>query len=96
MRELAEGVSSPLITECDVRSDDDLERVFGEVGEAFGGKLDLLVHSVAFADARDLEGRFTDSRASASGSRRTSPPTRSSPARGSPSRSWRRQAAARS
>ena len=60
VRELAEGVSSPLITECDVRSDEDLERVFGEVAEAFGGKLDLLVHSVAFADARDLEGRFTD------------------------------------
>jgi enoyl-[acyl-carrier protein] reductase I len=60
VRELAEGVSSPLITECDVRSDADLERVFGEVAETFGGKLDLLVHSVAFADARDLEGRFTD------------------------------------
>jgi enoyl-[acyl-carrier protein] reductase I len=53
-------VSSPLVTECDVRSDDGLERVFREVGEAFGGRLDLLVHSVAFADARDLEGRFTD------------------------------------
>jgi enoyl-[acyl-carrier protein] reductase I len=60
VRELAEGVSSPLVTECDVRADADLERVFAEVGEAFGGKLDLLVHSVAFADARDLEGRFTD------------------------------------
>jgi enoyl-[acyl-carrier protein] reductase I len=60
VRDLAETVSSPLVTECDVRSDKDLERVFAEVGEAFGGKLDLLVHSVAFADARDLEGRFTD------------------------------------
>ena len=60
VRELAETVSSPLVTACDVRSDDDLERVFAEVGETFGGKLDLLVHSVAFADARDLEGRFTD------------------------------------
>ena len=28
--------------------------------EAFGGGLDLLVHSVAFAAAEDLEGRFTD------------------------------------
>ena len=65
VRELAEGVSSPLITECDVRSDDDLERVFGEVGEAFGGKLDLLVHSVAFADARDLEAASPTRRASA-------------------------------
>jgi len=60
VRDLAESVSSPLVTECDVRSDDDLERVFGEVGEAFGGQLDLLVHSVAFAAAEDLEGRFTD------------------------------------
>jgi enoyl-[acyl-carrier protein] reductase I len=60
VRELAESVSSPLVTECDVRSDEGLERVFAEVGEAFGGQLDVLVHSVAFADTRDLEGRFTD------------------------------------
>src|SRR5512135_2022104 len=60
VRELAGSVDSPLVTECDVRSDEDLARVFGEVGEAFGGELDLLVHSVAFAAAEDLEGRFTD------------------------------------
>jgi enoyl-[acyl-carrier protein] reductase I len=60
VRDLAESVSSPLITECDVRSDDDLARVFGEVSDAFGGELDILVHSVAFAAAEDLEGRFTD------------------------------------
>src|SRR5207248_6119785 len=58
--ELADSVGSPLITCCDVRSDEDLERVFGEVGEAFDGGLDLLVHSVAYAAAEDLEGRFTD------------------------------------
>src|SRR5919202_5215852 len=60
VRELAESVASPLVTPCDVRSDEDVERAFREVAEAFGGELDLLVHSVAFADARDLEGRFTD------------------------------------
>ncbi len=60
VRELAESVSSPLVTECDVRSDEDVARVFREVGEAFDGGLDLLVHSVAFAAAEDLEGRFTD------------------------------------
>jgi enoyl-[acyl-carrier protein] reductase I len=60
VRELAESVSSPLVTECDVCSDDDVIRVFDEVGAAFGGGLDLLVHSVAFAAAEDLEGRFTD------------------------------------
>jgi len=60
VRDLAESVSSPLVTECDVRSDEDIARVFSEVGEAFGGELDLLVHSVAYAAAEDLEGRFTD------------------------------------
>jgi enoyl-[acyl-carrier protein] reductase I len=60
VRDLAETVSSPLVTECDVRADADVERVLREVGEAFDGRLDVLVHSVAFAAAEDLEGRFTD------------------------------------
>jgi enoyl-[acyl-carrier protein] reductase I len=60
VRELAESISSPLVTECDVRSDEDIARVFREVAEAFDGRLDLLVHSVGFAAAEDLEGRFTD------------------------------------
>jgi enoyl-[acyl-carrier protein] reductase I len=60
VRELAESVSSPLVTACDVRSDEDVARVFAEVGETWGGELDVLVHSLAFADAADLEGRFTD------------------------------------
>src|ERR671936_399688 len=60
VRDLAETVSSPLVTECDVRADADLDRVFREVGETFDGGLDLLVHSVAYAAAEDLEGRFTD------------------------------------
>jgi enoyl-[acyl-carrier protein] reductase I len=60
VRELAGSVDAKLVTECDVRSDEDLARVFAEVGDTFGGELDLLVHSVAFAAAEDLEGRFTD------------------------------------
>ena len=53
-------MSSPLVTELDVRDDAAIARVFAEVGDVFGGKLDILVHSVAFAAAEDLEGRFTD------------------------------------
>ena len=60
VRQLAESVSSPLVTACDVRSDEDVERVVAETAETFGGELDVLVHSVAFAAAEDLEGRFTD------------------------------------
>jgi enoyl-[acyl-carrier protein] reductase I len=60
VRELAAQVDSPLVTACDVRSDEEIARVFAEVGAAFGDGLDLLVHSVAYAGAEDLEGRFTD------------------------------------
>ena len=60
VRELAESVGSPLVTSCDVRSDEDVARVFSEVADTFGGGLDILVHSVAYAAAEDLEGRFTD------------------------------------
>ena len=60
VRELAATIDSPLVTPCDVCSDADIARVFGELGELFGGELDLVVHSVAFAHAEDLEGRFVD------------------------------------
>jgi enoyl-[acyl-carrier protein] reductase I len=60
VRDLASGIESPLVTELDVRDDGAIDRVFGEVSDTFGGKLDILVHSVAFAAAEDLEGRFTD------------------------------------
>ena len=60
VRELAGSVGSPLVTSCDVRSDDDVARVFREVEELWPDGLDVLVHSVAFAAAEDLEGRFTD------------------------------------
>src|ERR671939_938893 len=60
VRDLAATVDSPLVTECDVRSDDDVSRVVGEAAETFGGSLDIVVHSVAYAAAEDLEGRFTD------------------------------------
>ena len=75
VRQLAESVESPLVTACDVRSDEDVERVLAETGETFGGELDLLVHSVAFAAAEDLEGRFTDTpRETSPGRRSTSTP----------------------
>ena len=48
-----------LITPCDVTKDEDITRVFKEVGAKFG-KLDLLLHSVAFAPKAALEGHFVD------------------------------------
>jgi enoyl-[acyl-carrier protein] reductase I len=60
VRDLAATVDTALVTPCDVRSDEDIARVFSEVADVFDGGLDILVHSVAFAAAEDLEGRFTD------------------------------------
>jgi len=60
VRDLAGTVDTALVAECDVRSDGDVARLFEETASAFGGGLDVLVHSVAFAAAEDLEGRFTD------------------------------------
>ena len=48
VRDLADSVGSPLVTELDVRDDVAIERVFGQVAETFGGQLDLLVPSLAF------------------------------------------------
>jgi enoyl-[acyl-carrier-protein] reductase (NADH) len=36
VRDLAETVSAPLVTPCDVRSDDDLERGLDRIVQAFG------------------------------------------------------------
>jgi enoyl-[acyl-carrier protein] reductase I len=46
-----------MILPCDVTKDEDIARVFSEVGGKFG-KLHLLLHSVAFAPREALEGDF--------------------------------------
>jgi enoyl-[acyl-carrier protein] reductase I len=51
--------SDTLLIPCDVTKDADIERVFSEVGQKFG-KLDLLLHSVAFAPKDALEGEFVN------------------------------------
>lgn len=55
---LAAQIDSNAVFSCDVSDDADVERAFAEVGQAFGGKLDVLVHSIAFARLEDLGGEF--------------------------------------
>jgi len=59
VRKLAESVGSDVVVPCDVRDDADLDRAFADVASGLGG-LDLMVHSIAFAQAHDLQGRFVD------------------------------------
>ena len=48
-----------LLMPCDVTRDEDIARVFSEVGQKFG-KLHLLLHSVAYAPKEALEGDFVN------------------------------------
>jgi enoyl-[acyl-carrier protein] reductase I len=52
------GADTPILP-CDVTKDEEIAAVFKTVGEKFG-KLDLLLHSVAFAPKDALEGEFVN------------------------------------
>ena len=76
VRPLAEGLKAPLILPCDVREAGQLEAVFDAIGRHWG-RLDFVLHSIAFAPREDLHGRVVD--ASAAGSVTLTPLTRTSP-----------------
>ncbi len=59
VRPLAASIGSTFVEPCDVRSDDEIRRVFERWRDAEGG-LDVLVHALAFARREDLEGRYVD------------------------------------
>jgi len=59
MRPLAESVGSQHIIPCDVTSDEDLDAAFARL-ETSWGKLDFLVHAIAFSDKNELKGSFVE------------------------------------
>jgi len=59
VRPLANSLDSKFIEELDVNNDDHLTAVFDKWKDQFGG-LDILIHSVAYADKNDLKGTFYD------------------------------------
>jgi enoyl-[acyl-carrier protein] reductase I len=44
--------------QCDVTKDEEITRVFQQIGEKYNGKIHTLVHSVAFAPADELKNDF--------------------------------------
>lgn len=56
---LLPGLGDPPLLLCDVRDDAQLEAVFERARQDWG-RLDFLVHSIAFAPKEDLHGRVTD------------------------------------
>jgi|SRR5579875_626431 enoyl-[acyl-carrier protein] reductase I len=58
VRDLAAKIPNTPVVPCDVQSDEELDAAFAKVGELFGGKLDILIHSVAYAPPAELENPF--------------------------------------
>ncbi len=59
VRPLAEGLGADIVVPCDVREPGQLEAVFETIRERWG-RLDFLLHSIAFAPREDLHGRVVD------------------------------------
>ncbi|MDX2102573.1 MAG: enoyl-[acyl-carrier-protein] reductase FabI [Alphaproteobacteria bacterium] len=59
VRPLAEKLDAWMVGACDVREAGELEAVFDAIRERWG-KLDFLLHSIAFAPKEDLHARVTD------------------------------------
>ena len=57
VRPLAEGVGSKIILPCDVTKDEEVEKVFADLRETWGG-LDILIHAIAFANKEDLANPY--------------------------------------
>ncbi len=56
---LAESLGSPLVLNCDVSKEEDLDVIFKRI-EKDWGKLDFIVHAIAYSDKEELKGRYVD------------------------------------
>jgi enoyl-[acyl-carrier protein] reductase I len=56
---LAEPMRPKVLLPCDVQKDDDVQRVFDACRDAYG-KLDFVIHSVAFAPPEDLRKPYVE------------------------------------
>ena len=59
VKPLAASVNADLVLPCDVENIESVDAVFAELGRAWG-KLDFLVHAIAFSDKNQLAGRYAD------------------------------------
>jgi len=57
---LAESLGAQVFEKLDVTEEGSLENVVAKCAEAFGGRLDFVIHSMAFCNAEDLHGRVVD------------------------------------
>lgn len=60
VRDVTDAIGCPILMPCDLRSDGELEAVFERIAGEWG-KLDFLLHSIAYAPKEDLQGALIDS-----------------------------------
>ncbi len=59
VRPLAESLDSDFVIEADVTAERSLDAVFASLAERWG-RLDFVVHAIAFSDSKELRGRYLD------------------------------------
>ncbi len=59
VRPLAESLGTDILIECDVTNDTSMDAAFKAIEDKWG-KIDFLVHSIAFADKDALKGSFVE------------------------------------
>lgn len=59
VKPLAASLGSDILVDADVTNDESLDLAFSELKSKWG-KLDFIVHAVAYSDKNELVGRFVD------------------------------------
>ncbi len=59
VKPLADKVNSDILVECDVNNEDHLQNTFKQIKKGFG-KIDFIIHAVAYSDKNELNGRYVD------------------------------------
>lgn len=56
---LAESLGCKFTMQCDVSKEEDMDNIFAEIEKKWG-KLDCMVHCLAYSDKNELKGRFSN------------------------------------
>lgn len=59
VKPLAESLGADTLIDCDVSKEEDLDRVFEELSTKWG-KIDFIIHAIAYSDKEELKGRYVD------------------------------------
>ena len=60
VEDFAAACGSEITISCDVQSDDEIQNVFGNIDD-YWDRMDILVHSIAYAPREELQGEYLES-----------------------------------